>query len=227
MTGTPGVGKSCFMVYALWRLVQAKQRVLFVSREAQLYFDGQALWTCRHLPVADELHFWSPDLWCLVDAVDSNTLLIDNCSVLFAAAPGEKGVRSFATELSLQPQVLSMPLRKCDELQAIAPLYSDAALVWETRFALLGGVPRFVLVHIAAEAAHVLQKASNRSASTQTSRPTSGDRSHGQHESVSGVGRALCVAHSGQAGRRPALEGASRSDAVFWAGWRRPPPPAP
>ena len=41
ITGTPGTGKSYFLIYLLWRLLEAKHRVLFIYHHMTIYYDGQ------------------------------------------------------------------------------------------------------------------------------------------------------------------------------------------
>ncbi|EGZ25836.1 hypothetical protein PHYSODRAFT_326803 [Phytophthora sojae] len=40
VTGTPRVGKSVFLYYVMWRLVKEGKRVLFLTEEPPVYFDG-------------------------------------------------------------------------------------------------------------------------------------------------------------------------------------------
>jgi len=41
MTGTPGTGKSLFLIYLLWKLVKAGKWVLFIYHPITIYYDGQ------------------------------------------------------------------------------------------------------------------------------------------------------------------------------------------
>jgi Crinkler effector protein N-terminal domain len=70
VTGTPGIGKSVFMYYVLWKLIKAKKHVLFLTEEPVIYFDGTTIWDCTQLPKSVNWKFWSIDLWCLVDSAD-------------------------------------------------------------------------------------------------------------------------------------------------------------
>ncbi|KAG2974907.1 hypothetical protein PC120_g25929 [Phytophthora cactorum] len=65
VTGTPGVGKSVFVYYVMWRLIKDRKRVLLFEGEGNFYFDGTTMFTCKALPDKSNLQFWSPDLWCL------------------------------------------------------------------------------------------------------------------------------------------------------------------
>ena len=65
ITGTPGIGKSLFMIYLLWKLVKAGKRVLLIYHPNTIYYDGQGgVFHCHDgsLPSSNELSFWSADL---------------------------------------------------------------------------------------------------------------------------------------------------------------------
>ncbi|OWZ13447.1 Crinkler (CRN) [Phytophthora megakarya] len=44
VTGTPGIGKSVFVYYVMWRLIKDKKRVLLMTEEPAIYFDGSRMW---------------------------------------------------------------------------------------------------------------------------------------------------------------------------------------
>ncbi|KAG2909625.1 hypothetical protein PC114_g10055, partial [Phytophthora cactorum] len=150
VTGTPGVGKSVFVYYVMWRLIKDKKRVLFITRQPPIYFDGSTIHECKQLPYSGNQQFWSPDLWCLVDSVDPTNVAgmpIECCSVLLASTPRRDCIGEFK-KLVPTPDVFYMPLWTKEELATIAPMYPHAAAVWENRFECLGGVPRLVLQDI-------------------------------------------------------------------------------
>jgi Cdc6-like AAA superfamily ATPase len=71
ITGTPGIGKSLFLIYFLWKLVKADQRVLLIYHPDTIYYDGQGgIFYCleNSLPSSNEINFWDDSLWCLFDA---------------------------------------------------------------------------------------------------------------------------------------------------------------
>jgi len=150
VTGTPGVGKSVFVYYVMWRLIKEKKRVLLFDNNGLFYFDGSTMLNCLALPSKFNEQFWSPDLWCLVDSMDPTSipgLPYRLCSVLLASTPR----RDCIGEFKKQPptaDVFYMPLWSKEELAIIAPMYPHAADVWENRFDCLGGVPRLVLQDI-------------------------------------------------------------------------------
>ncbi|KAJ0391180.1 hypothetical protein ATCC90586_010906 [Pythium insidiosum] len=47
ITGTPGIGKSVFVYYVMWKLIKDKKRVLLMTEEPAIYFDGLTIWECR------------------------------------------------------------------------------------------------------------------------------------------------------------------------------------
>ncbi|KAG2959575.1 hypothetical protein PC119_g26665 [Phytophthora cactorum] len=146
ITGTPGIGKSVFVYYVMWRLIKDKKRVLFITRQPPIYFDGSTIHECKQLPYSGNQQFWSPDLWCLVDSVDPTNVAgmpIECCSVLLASTPRRDCIGEFK-KLVPTPDVFYMPLWTKEELATIAPMYPHAAAVWENRFECLGGVPRLL-----------------------------------------------------------------------------------
>ena len=41
ITGTPGIGKSWFLIYHLFKLVRKEKRVLFIYHPNKIYYDGK------------------------------------------------------------------------------------------------------------------------------------------------------------------------------------------
>ncbi|KAG2778972.1 hypothetical protein Pcac1_g11091 [Phytophthora cactorum] len=163
VTGTPGVGKSVFVYYVMWRLIKDRKRVLLFEGEGNFYFDGTTMFTCKALPDKSNLQFWSPDLWCLVDSLDPTSipgLPYRRCSVLLASTPRRDCIGEFK-KLAPTPDVFYMPLWTKEELATIAPMYPHAAAVWENRFECLGGVPRLVLQDIETDPQAWLMSACN------------------------------------------------------------------
>jgi hypothetical protein len=71
--GTPGIGKSLFLIYLLWRLVKEGKRVLFIYGKFYIYYDGNGgvfRFSRTRLPLDDDDLFWNDTLWCLFDAKD-------------------------------------------------------------------------------------------------------------------------------------------------------------
>ncbi|KAE9113543.1 hypothetical protein PF010_g10041 [Phytophthora fragariae] len=163
VTGTPGIGKSVFVYYVMWRLIKDKKRVLLFDSEGNFYFDGTTMFQCDSLPKKFNQQFWSTDLWCLVDSLDPTSipgLPYRHCSVLLASTPRRDCIGEFK-KLAPTPDVYNMPLWSKDELGTIAPLYPFAAAAWQNRFECLGGVPRVVLQDIGTDPQTLLMSASS------------------------------------------------------------------
>ncbi|EGZ26089.1 hypothetical protein PHYSODRAFT_327019 [Phytophthora sojae] len=163
VTGTPGIGKSVFVNYIMWRLTKEKKRVLFFDSEGNFYFDGTNMLTCKVLPDKSNRQFWSSDLWCLVDSLDPTSIAglpYRICSILLASTPRRDCIGEFK-KLAPTPDVLYMPLWKEEELSAIASMYPNARDEWKHRFKCLGGVPRLVLEDIGTDPQVLLETACN------------------------------------------------------------------
>jgi hypothetical protein len=150
ITGTPGIGKSLFLIYLLWRLVKDKKRVLFVYHPDTVYYDGQGgIFHCpKSLPSYNEVAFWSADLWCLVDARDKETrdlraFSYGMCKFVLSTSPRREMVNNFRK--SPPHRVFDMPLWTETELETIASCFTVKKKDWLPRFKVLGGIPRHVL----------------------------------------------------------------------------------
>lgn len=151
VVGTPGIGKSVFLYYVMWRLIKSNKRVFWVGQRGKhsRYFDGKAIWECKELPDAENDQFWSTDLWCLVDTKDPTTiegLPIDDCSVLLTSSMRKDCLNEFV-KLAPPPIRMYMPLWTKEELGKIVQLFPETEATWENRFKILGGVPCLVMVH--------------------------------------------------------------------------------
>ena len=159
ITGTPGTGKSYFLIYLLWRLLEAKHRVLFIYHHMTIYYDGQgAIFRYPIGSFPSDLSFWSSDLWCLFDAKgkefsDLEGTCYDLCSFVLSTSPRRDLINDF--KKPPVPETFYMPLWSESELGQLAiKCYSTLGDAWKERFEVLGGIPRHVLedTHIAAKA---------------------------------------------------------------------------
>ncbi|CAH1762593.1 1033_t:CDS:1 [Entrophospora sp. SA101] len=147
ISGTPGIGKSMFLFYIFWQLVKEGKCVLFVTREPDIYFDGNSTFEYPQYPLPSDHQFWTFDLWCLVDSKDPTNIPgfpVDACSVILSITPLSDFISGFS-KLVPAPPIFYMPLWTREELEVVAPLYSNVANIWMNRFELLGGVPHLVL----------------------------------------------------------------------------------
>lgn len=144
ITGTPGIGKSLFMIYLLWKLVKAGKR------PNTIYYDGQGgVFHCPEgsLPSSNELSFWSADLWCLFDAKAKkeehlSAFPYEYCTFVLSTSPRREMVNDFNKPPPLQ--IFYMPIWNEAELTTIATAFPGVA-DWMERFRILGGIPRHVL----------------------------------------------------------------------------------
>ena len=61
ITGTPGIGKSLFLVYLLWKTVKEHKRVLFIYHPYNIYYDGRGgvfRLPPGYLPPDTDVSFW-------------------------------------------------------------------------------------------------------------------------------------------------------------------------
>lgn len=165
ITGTPGIGKSVFLLYLLWKLVKSGKRVLIIDDSDKVYYDGNGgIFELEALPPSTRRSFWSDDLWCLFDAknktlADLNLVPYKRGSSVLSTSPRRDLVNDF--KKPSKPQVyfkFIMPLWSHLELKEIAPKF-EKSFGWEYRFKVLGGIPRFVLEDTDVEATAILEAA--------------------------------------------------------------------
>jgi hypothetical protein len=93
ITGTPGIGKSLFLVYLLWKLVKEGKRVLFIYHPDIIYYDGKGgVFECTSPPPAKDHAFWNTDLWFLFDAKSKreghlNAYPYGRCTFVLSTSP--------------------------------------------------------------------------------------------------------------------------------------------
>jgi hypothetical protein len=151
ITGTPGIGKSLFLFYLLWKLVNDGKRVLFIFGTFNIYYDGQGgvfQFESGRLPSDIDYSFWNHSLWCLFDAkrkgeADLNRLPQEFSTFIVSTSPRREMVNDF--KKPPVPQIFYMPIWTVTEMEAIAPLFSNSNEQWQHRFEILGGIPRHVL----------------------------------------------------------------------------------
>ena len=147
ITGTPGIGKTLFLMYLTWKLVKAGKRVLLIYHPDTIYFDGQGgVFEFSCLPSLVDHTFWSADLWCLFDAKykekgDLHLFSCESCAFVLSTSPRRDFVNDF--QKPPDPQFFFMPIWSQVELEAIAP-YFDTRRNWRERYEILGGIPRHV-----------------------------------------------------------------------------------
>jgi hypothetical protein len=151
VTGTPGIGKSLFLIYLLWNLVKRGKRVLFIYHPFNIYYDeegGVFRFASSRLPLDDDDSFWNETLWCLFDAKGKNEANLYEfptslCKFILSTSPRREMVNDF--KKPPVPDCFYMPIWTEAELEAIAPLFPNSSDEWHNRFTILGGIPRHVL----------------------------------------------------------------------------------
>ncbi|KAL3779742.1 hypothetical protein HJC23_001993 [Cyclotella cryptica] len=151
ITGTPGIGKSLFLIYLLWRLVKEGKRVLFIYDSINIYFDGNGgvfSWDITRWPWYEHL-FWNDTLWCLFNAKsktesDLGRFPVGLFTFIVSTTPRDEMVNDFKKPHPV-PQVFYMPTWTEAELEKIAPLFPAVKNEWRGRLTILGGIPRDVL----------------------------------------------------------------------------------
>ena len=165
ITGTPGIGKSLFLIYLLWSLVKAGKRVLFFYHPDTIYYDGQGgVFDLENVPSKRDRAFWMDDLWCLFDAKYKKeehliALPCEHCTFVLSMSPKRQMINDF--KKPPEPDVFYMPLWSETELKTIAPFF-PAAINWRDRFVILGGIPRYVLEATRREPTELLHAACQR-----------------------------------------------------------------
>jgi hypothetical protein len=150
ITGTPGIGKSLFLIYLLWKLVKEGKRVLLIYHPFNIYYDGRGgvfQFFSGHLPLDADYSFWNDTLWCLFDAKGKKEAYLDEfpyelCTFIVSTSPRREMVNDF--KKPPVPQEFYMPTWSEAEMEGIAPLFPNAT-EWRDRFKNLGGIPRHVL----------------------------------------------------------------------------------
>jgi hypothetical protein len=148
ITGTPGIGKSIFLIYLLWKLVKEGKRVLFIYHPFSIYYDEQGVvFMLDKIPSSIDFSFWNDTLWCLFDAkakkeAQLNEFPHEMCTFIVSTSPRREMVNDF--KKPPVPQEFYMPTWSEAELEAIVPFFPNAT-EWRDRFENLGGIPRHVL----------------------------------------------------------------------------------
>ncbi|RKP15804.1 hypothetical protein ROZALSC1DRAFT_4961, partial [Rozella allomycis CSF55] len=164
ITGTPGIGKSLFLIYLLWELVKGGKRVLFIYHPFNIYYDGKGgvfRFASGRLPRNSDNSFWNDTLWCLFDAKGKKEFHLDRlpyplCTFILSTSPNRELLNDFKNPPV--PQVFYMPTWTEAELEAVANLFPGANQ-WRDRFEFLGGIPRYVMEVTTQDPTEILEAA--------------------------------------------------------------------
>ena len=147
ITGTPGIGKSVFLFYILWRLANIKStKTVILHRQMnhrRIYvFQNDGCWIVSY--DADiQMLLTDPDTWYLTDALLTPPASVEAVTIL-VSSPAEKYYSDFLKYSSTAP-LHYLPTWSLEELKRVAHVYSKSPEEVEKRFDMIGGVPRYVL----------------------------------------------------------------------------------
>ena len=147
ITGTPGIGKSMFLFYILWRLANMKTKRTVILRrqmdEGDIYvFQDEGCWVATsrkdiRLLLKDET------TWYLTDALEPQPGKVKAVTIV-VSSPARKYYSTFLTYSHVAP-LYYLPFWSLEELQLVACFYSKSPEIVEKRFNMIGGVIRYVL----------------------------------------------------------------------------------
>ena len=170
--GTPGIGKSLFLIYLLWKLVKERKRILFIYHSYNIYYDGEGgvfSLPSHDLPSDANDLFWNETLWCLFNAEEKDRIRFGQCPYPFCTfvvsiSPGGNMLKEFRKPPV--PRVFYMPLWTDAEMTKIASSLFPWRQDWRYRFKILGGIPRDVLEETSQRPRKILEHASTISLSS-------------------------------------------------------------
>jgi hypothetical protein len=145
--GIPGVGKSTFLFYVMWRVAHmetAKTMILHRHMDnGNIYvFQNHRCWKTRNLDYVDEF-LEDPSTWYLVDTLEPPPGQVNAVTIL-VAPPARRHYETFTKYLGTPP-LYYFPVWSLEELKLVAPSYSRDLKEIEERYYKIGGIPRYVL----------------------------------------------------------------------------------
>jgi hypothetical protein len=147
ITGTPGIGKSVFLFYIMWKLANMKVNgKVILHRQAdkgRIYIFQNNECRMTHNPGNIEGFLDDPATWYLADALLPPPEE-EKAVTILVSSPARKYYSKFL-ECSNATQLYYLPIWSLEELQLVAPFYSKTSRVIKERFAIIGGLPRYVI----------------------------------------------------------------------------------
>ncbi|KAI8892474.1 hypothetical protein BC833DRAFT_625792 [Globomyces pollinis-pini] len=165
LSGTPGIGKSLFLIYILFILTHKQKRVLYVCDPYMIYYDiqGRVFHINHHqVPPNNDLSFWNKDLWLLFDAKNKDRIEdcshtdmpYDLCTFVLSTSPKRKIINDAKKTI----RTLFMPVWSETEIQVLAER-AYPGQDWKSRYVVLGGVPRLVLENTDEDSTDIIREA--------------------------------------------------------------------
>ena len=135
LAGTPGIGKTCFLIYFLWRLLHSElqssdnfPRVLFHDKERDrfvIHENGSVL------PLIDQPGYAfaqraHPDIWYLVDSVEPELTVYTN---ILLVAPPDRSLVKHHNKDAIPFATWYMPLWTEREIEDLIALRGDSPVI--------------------------------------------------------------------------------------------------
>ena len=147
ITGTPGIGKSMFLFYIMWRLTKMEATKTVILRrhmdEKVIYvFQNEGCWATQD--DSKILGFLNDGTtWYLTDTLEPPPGQVEAITIL-VASPARRHYEAFSRYLNTAP-LHYFPVWSLEELKLVAPFYSRELKDIEKRYYKIGGVPRYLL----------------------------------------------------------------------------------
>ena len=146
ITGTPGIGKSVFLFYILWRLANEKgAKTVVLCRESdngRIYvFQNDGCWRTHEFWDVEKF-LEDPSSWYLTDSTESRPAVVDATTIW--VVPFRSRLRMWL-KYNHCSSPYYLPVWSLEELEMTAFLYSRDLQLVKERYTLIGGIPRFVL----------------------------------------------------------------------------------
>ena len=158
ITGTPGIGKSIFLIYLLWKLIRSRKRVIFVYHPYSVFFDGKGgvfetipFEVPRYGEIDPSDHespLWTKETYCLFDGGEMQPQLAgvpyNSCPFVYSRSPRNDSTNELEkVDPNRIVKTYYMPRWSYDEIREVSALFPKAS-EWERCLDILGPIPRLV-----------------------------------------------------------------------------------
>jgi hypothetical protein len=147
LTGTPGIGKSIFLFYILWRLANAEStKTVILHRRSDrgniFIFQNNG---CRVACNLDRIDGFlnDPSTWYLTDALLESPDESKAVTIV-VSSPARRYYSEFLKRSHVAP-LHYLPTWSLEELQLVAPFYPITETDIKDRYNMIGGIPRYVI----------------------------------------------------------------------------------
>jgi hypothetical protein len=148
ITGSPGIGKSIFLFYVMWRLSKFEKPPTVILRRqndgSRIYvFQKDECWTTMK-PYDISSLLQDATVWYLTDSLLEPPGEIIKATTILVSSPARRHYRKFI-DYSCTAPLHYLPVWTVDELVTASKEFGMTHDEVEERYYLIGGVPRFVL----------------------------------------------------------------------------------